>query len=134
MNYSRINLSSYCVISIWFDCNNDCAICMLGDMKRRLPAINFDHFRRVVSQIRNDGRFRNLILSGAEVTTFDDVDRYVQFAASLGWFKKIQIQTNGRRLADKDYIRYPVVFPEFQAPGLQSGTGNDDIWLFSVRL
>jgi len=106
MNYSRINLSSYCVISIWFDCNNDCAICMLGDMKRRLSAIDFDHFRRVVSQIRNDGRFRNLILSGAEVTTFDDVDRYVQFAASLGWFKKIQIQTNGRRLADKDYIRH----------------------------
>lgn len=105
MNYSRINLSSYCVISIWFGCNNDCAICMLGEMKRRLPAIGFDHFRRVVSQIRNDGRFRNLILSGAEVTTFDEVCRYVQFAASLGWFKKIQIQTNGRKLADKDYIQ-----------------------------
>ncbi len=79
---------------------------MLGDMKRELPAIGFDRFRSVLYQIRNDGRFRNLILSGAEVSTFDELPRYVQFAASLGWFKKIQIQTNGRRLRDKDYVRH----------------------------
>lgn len=81
---------------------------MLGDMKGKLPAIGFDQFKRVLYQIRRDGRFRHLILSGAEVTTFDGLDRYVQFAASLGWFKTIQIQTNGRRLAHKDYIRYLV--------------------------
>ena len=42
------------------------------------------------------------------MTTFGDLDRYVQLAGSLGWFKKIQIQTNGRRLADRDYIRHLV--------------------------
>ena len=108
MTYKKITLSDYCVISIWFGCNNRCTICMLGDMKGKLPAIGFDQFKRVLYQIRNDGRFRNLILSGAEVTTFDEMDRYVQFASSLGWFKKIQIQTNGRRLADMDYIRHLV--------------------------
>jgi MoaA/NifB/PqqE/SkfB family radical SAM enzyme len=106
--YKRVTLSSYCVISIWFGCNNRCIICMLGDMKGKLPVIGFDQFKRVLYQIRSDGRFRNLILSGAEVTTFDELDRYVQFAASLGWFKKIQIQSNGRRLADKGYIRHLV--------------------------
>lgn len=104
--YKRVDLSAYCVISIWFGCNNNCTICMLGDMKRKLPVIGFDNFKRVLIDIRKDGRFRNLILSGAEVSTFDELDRYVQFAASLGWFKKIQIQTNGRSLADKDYVRY----------------------------
>ncbi len=79
---------------------------MLGDMKKKLPVIGFDRFRNVLYQIRNDGRFRNLILSGAEVSTFDELDRYVQFAASLGWFKKIQIQTNGRRLRDKGYLQH----------------------------
>ena len=108
MTFARVDLSRYVVISIWFGCNNRCTICMLGDMKGKLPAIGFDQFRRVLYQIRNEGRFRNLILSGAEVTTFDELDRYVQFAASLGWFKKIQIQTNGRRLADKEYIRHLV--------------------------
>jgi len=108
MMYKRVTLSSYCVISIWFGCNNHCTICMLGDMKRKLPAIGFDQFKRVLCQIRDDGRFQNLILSGAEVTTFGELDRYVQFAASLGWFKKIQIQSNGRKLSDKDYIRHLV--------------------------
>ena len=108
MIYNRVSLSSYCVISIWFGCNNNCTICMLGDVKRKLPVIGFDQFRNVLYQIRNDGRFRNLILSGAEVTTFDELDRYVQFAASLGWFKKIQIQTNGRRLSEKEYVKHLV--------------------------
>jgi MoaA/NifB/PqqE/SkfB family radical SAM enzyme len=79
---------------------------MLGEMKRKLPVIGFDRFRSVLYQIRNDGRFRNLILSGAEVTTCSDLGEYVQFAASLGWFKKIQIQTNGRRLSDKRYLKH----------------------------
>ena len=106
--YARVDLSSYVVISIWFGCNNQCTICMLGDMKRNLPPIGFDKFKSVLYQIRSDGRFQNLILSGAEVTTFAELGRYVQWAASLGWFKKIQIQTNGRKLADKDYIRHLV--------------------------
>jgi len=106
--YSRVDLSTYVVISIWFGCNNDCTICMLGDMKWKLPAIGFDAFKRVLYQIRNEGRFQNLILTGAEVTTFDELGRYARFAASLGWFKKIQIQTNGRRLADKNLIRHLV--------------------------
>jgi MoaA/NifB/PqqE/SkfB family radical SAM enzyme len=107
-SYARVDLSTYVVISIWFGCNNRCTICMLGDMKGKLPAIGFDQFKRVLYQIRSDGRFQNLILSGAEVTTFDELDKYVQFAGSMGWFKKIQIQTNGRKLADKDYIRHLV--------------------------
>jgi MoaA/NifB/PqqE/SkfB family radical SAM enzyme len=106
--FARVDLSTYVVISIWFGCNNRCTICMLGDMKGKLPAVGYEQFKRVLCQIRNEGRFRNLILSGAEVTTFDELDRYVQFAASLGWFEKIQIQTNGRRLADKEYIRHLV--------------------------
>lgn len=102
--YARVDLTKYIVISIWFGCNNNCAICMLSGLKRKLPTIGFDRFKKVLIDIMNDGRFENLILSGAEVTTFDDLDKYVRFASSLGWFKKIQIQTNGRKLSDKDYL------------------------------
>lgn len=104
MTYNRVDLSSYCVISIWFGCNNNCFICMLSGLKRQLPGIGFEGFKKALIDIRDEGRFENLILSGAEVTTFKDLYKYIQFAASLGWFKKIQIQTNGRRLADKDYL------------------------------
>jgi sulfatase maturation enzyme AslB (radical SAM superfamily) len=104
MTYRRIDLGAYCVISIWFGCNNDCAICMLAPAKGKLPIPGFDRFRQVVTDIAREGRFKNLILSGAEVTTFDDLDRYVEFAASLKYFHTLQIQTNGRRLSDERYL------------------------------
>jgi MoaA/NifB/PqqE/SkfB family radical SAM enzyme len=103
--YSRVDLSNYVVISVWFGCNNDCTTCMLSGMREQLPPIGFENFKRVLLNIRRGGRYKNLILSGAEVTTLDDLDRYIRFAASLGWFDKIQIQTNGRRLSDKGYLR-----------------------------
>lgn len=104
--YTRVDLSQYVVVSIWFGCNNRCSICMLGNMKHRLPVIGFDQFRHVLDRIRRDGRFKKLILSGAEVTTFDELDRYVQMAAASGWFETIQIQTNGRRLCDPVYVQH----------------------------
>jgi MoaA/NifB/PqqE/SkfB family radical SAM enzyme len=102
---SRVDLSTYVVISVWFGCNNDCITCMLSGMREQLPPIGFENFKRVLLNIRKGGRYKSLILSGAEVTTFDDLDRYIRFAASLGWFEKIQIQTNGRRLSNKGYLQ-----------------------------
>jgi MoaA/NifB/PqqE/SkfB family radical SAM enzyme len=104
MLYDRIDLKKYIVVSIWFGCNNACSICMLSGLKGKLPAIGFDRYKEVLIDVADSGSFENLILSGAEVTTFADLDRYVEFAASLGWFKKIQVQTNGRRLCDKPYL------------------------------
>ncbi|MFO8088610.1 MAG: radical SAM protein [Desulfatiglandaceae bacterium] len=101
---SRIDFSRYCVISIWFGCNNRCAICMLGNVRNRLPGIGFDRYHQAILAVRRNGHYDNLILSGGEVTTFDFLDQYVRDAASLDWFKKIQIQTNGRRLSDDGYL------------------------------
>jgi MoaA/NifB/PqqE/SkfB family radical SAM enzyme len=77
---------------------------MLSDMKNHFSPPGFDRFKQMLLDIRAGGRFKNLILSGAEVTTFNDLDQYTGFAASLGWFKKMQIQTNGIRLADNAYL------------------------------
>ena len=76
---------------------------MLSRVENTLPPLGFAHFQAVIRDIVAEGKYQNLILSGAEVTVFDRLEEYVQFAASLGWFKKIQIQTNGRRLKDKNY-------------------------------
>ena len=106
MRYPRVDLSKYIVVSIWWGCNNDCSLCMLSGLKHELPPIGFERYKQLVNSIVTEAKFENLILSGAEVTTFDDLDKYVQFAASLGWFKKIQIQTNGRRLHDLAYLKH----------------------------
>jgi len=106
MTYNRVDLRKYLVVSIWWGCNNDCSLCMLSGLKHELPSIGFERYKQLIDSVVKDGKFENLILSGAEVTTFDDLDKYVQFAASFGWFKKIQIQTNGRRLSDRAYLSH----------------------------
>jgi len=101
----RIDFSTYAVIPLWYGCNSDCVLCMLSSLDGRLAALPFDHFRTLVEKLVNDGGRRNLILSGGEVTTFEHLERYVEFVASFKWFSRIQIQTNGRRLADPNYLR-----------------------------
>ena len=100
----RINFRKYCVVSIWFGCNNNCRICMLSKVRYTLPGIGYDEFKRVMVHLMRDIRYENLILSGAEVTTFGELEKYAGFAASLGCFNKIQIQTNGRRLSERGYL------------------------------
>jgi MoaA/NifB/PqqE/SkfB family radical SAM enzyme len=104
MRFARVDFTRYVVVSVWFGCNNDCRICMLGDLKRQLPGMGLEEYQRLLQEIRAGGRHENLILSGAEVTTFEGLGEYVEAAARLGHFKRIQIQTNGRRLADPDYL------------------------------
>jgi MoaA/NifB/PqqE/SkfB family radical SAM enzyme len=105
MNCNRLDLNKYLVVSVWFGCNNNCATCMLSGIKNDLSPMGFENFKRILTEVRDKGRFENLILSGAEVTTFEDLDRYIGFASSLGCFRKIQLQTNGRRLSDKQYVK-----------------------------
>ncbi len=102
---SRIGLAGYTVIPVWYGCNNDCVICMLAPVKGQLPAVDFDLFKKLVIRIVSGGRCRHLILSGAEVTTFPGLGRYVAFAAAFDYFETIQVQTNGRKLCDAAYLR-----------------------------
>lgn len=102
--YNRINLRRYAVVPVWYGCNSSCTICMLSNVKGRLATVDFAAFSRLVAALVNDSRYESLILSGAEVTTFVDIVKYVSHAASFHHFKKIQIQTNGRRLVDKEYL------------------------------
>lgn len=103
--YNRIDLKRYAVIPVWYGCNSSCTICMLSNVKGRLAAVDFESFSCLIAALVNDSRYDSLILSGAEITTFGDVEQYVRHAASFRYFKKIQIQTNGRKLADKEYLR-----------------------------
>lgn len=102
--YNRINLRRYAVVPVWYGCNSSCTICMLSNVKDRLGTVDFASFSRLVAALANDSRYDSLILSGAEVTTFVDIAKYVRHAASFRHFKLIQIQTNGRRLVDKEYL------------------------------
>ena len=100
-----IDLSRYAVIPIWYHCNSNCTICMLSNVKQKMNTVTPEQFRTLLSRLVQDGRYDGIILSGAEITTFPHLEAYVKEIASFGWFKKIQIQTNGRRLADPLLVR-----------------------------
>jgi MoaA/NifB/PqqE/SkfB family radical SAM enzyme len=100
--YRRIDYDKYVVVPIWYYCNSKCTFCMVEKQIGELPRVNFPQFQKILEAIIREGKHDNLILSGAEVTTFDQLENYVRYAASLGWFKRIQIQTNARRLASRD--------------------------------
>jgi len=104
MSCSRIDMTRYIVLPVWYRCNNHCTICMLSGLKRNLPPIGFDNFKALIADIVRDARYENLILSGAEITTFSGLESYLEFARDRGWFKKLQIQTNGRKLSNPDYL------------------------------
>jgi MoaA/NifB/PqqE/SkfB family radical SAM enzyme len=99
----RINYGKYVVVPVWYYCNSKCTFCMVERQIGSLPKVDFAGFEKIVHSIVAEGHHDNLILSGAEVTTFDQLENYIRFAHSLGWFKRIQIQTNARRLANAEF-------------------------------
>jgi len=105
MSGGRINFARYADVPVWYHCNSKCAICMVERHLGRLPAVGMEKFQRILADIVNHAQLDGLIITGAEVTTFKPLEDYVRFARSLDWFRKIQIQTNGRRLAREDYAR-----------------------------
>jgi len=105
MTHGRLDLKRYLVVPLWFGCNNNCVTCMLSGMRERLSPMGFENYKSILTAAGDSGRFEGLILSGAEVTIFDDLERYIGFASSLGCFRRIQIQTNGRRLGDRKYLK-----------------------------
>ncbi len=102
---TRIDYHKYVVVPVWYRCNSKCTFCMVEQQMGELPTVNFEDFRIVVSKIIEIGQHDNLVLSGGEVTTFEHLEKYIAHAASTGWFKRIQIQTNARRLSNMDYLQ-----------------------------
>jgi MoaA/NifB/PqqE/SkfB family radical SAM enzyme len=105
MSGGRINFDRYAVVPVWYHCDSKCTICMLEQQMGRLPTVSLQSFQRIVAKIVNHAQHDGFILSGAEVTTFAPLEDYIRFVRSLDWFRTIQIQTNGRRLAKEDYAR-----------------------------
>jgi hypothetical protein len=103
--HTRIDFDTYVVVPVWYYCNSKCTFCMVEKQIGELPTVDFEKFKLIVLGIVRHRKHRNLVLSGAEVTTFEQLDRFVSYAASFNYFERIQIQTNARRLKDAAYVQ-----------------------------
>jgi len=95
----------YILYGIEFKCNNNCINCLLRDLKEVLTPISFEEFKNHVTDVAKSKRVNSIIFSGSEVTTSDELEKFVLFAKNLNYFKNIRIQTNGRKLANYKYCK-----------------------------
>ncbi len=88
-------------IKIGFSCNNRCLFCVQGDKR---DFYGFKPKKEVVTFLKyafKKGK-KEVVFTGGEPCLHPDLLELVQSAKDLG-FKEIQIQTNGRMFAYKDF-------------------------------
>lgn len=98
-------MENYLTITIAFNCNNYCSSCMLDGMKEMLVPVSFERYKKILDENGKSGRYKCLIISGAEVTISHDIIKFAEYARDTEFFENIRIQTNGRRLSDMHYCK-----------------------------
>lgn len=84
-------------VKLGWSCNNRCRFCVQGDKRERYSDRTTAEALALLDEARDAAD--ELVLTGGEVTLRSDLPGLVQHARSLD-FRVIQVQTNGRRLAD----------------------------------
>lgn len=92
------------ILVLTYRCNSRCRFCIIeSEIVAALP----DTARRDVAVVLNHnkktGQFKRLVLTGAEVTLRPDLAEIARAATTTGRFQTVRIQTNARRLRDRDY-------------------------------
>lgn len=88
---------SYNNIFFGSECNNTCVFCEARDEART------QSLKELVAQVDGMDSIENLVLSGGEPTLHRDLIALISHARRRG-AKRIKLITNGRRLADMDFL------------------------------
>jgi MoaA/NifB/PqqE/SkfB family radical SAM enzyme len=92
--------SSKLDLKVGFRCNNRCTFCVQGDKRDHVGDLTTAEIKERLGEARV--RCDRVVLTGGEATIRDDIPEVAAHAKSLG-YKIIQLQTNGRRLAYRQY-------------------------------
>lgn len=88
-------------IKVGLGCNNNCLFCVQAN-KRGVPDKDTELIKTQIKESRDN--CSSIVFTGGEPTIRKDIFELVSYAKELG-FNIIQIQTNGRMLAYKDFCR-----------------------------
>ena len=88
-------------IKIGFGCNNHCLFCVQGDKRDFCFHKEKEEVEKSMDEAKADGH-NEVVFTGGEPTLHPDFLDLVRYAKKVG-FKEIQIQTNGRLFAYKDF-------------------------------
>lgn len=89
------------IVNITYECINHCRFCAVANRVRR--AIPYDRLDEILREHRAQG-IEALDIDGGEPTLHPDLHRALDRAVELG-YRRINVTTNGRRLADPEAAR-----------------------------
>jgi radical SAM protein with 4Fe4S-binding SPASM domain len=87
-------------LALTYRCQNDCPHCYVGRPKD-FPEITTEEWKRVIDACWEQG-IPHLTFTGGEATLRPDLAELVRYAEDVGLVTGLQ--TNGRRLRDRDYL------------------------------
>ena len=87
-------------LKVGFRCNNHCTFCVQGDKRDHTADLTTAEVKERLAQARCE--CDRVVLTGGEATIRDDIPEVAAYAKSLG-YHTIQLQTNGRRMAYRQY-------------------------------
>lgn len=88
-------------IKVSFKCNNRCKFCVQGDKRQRYGDRSADEIRDILRSFSSN--YEEVVFTGGESAIRPDIIELVSFAKGAGY--KVQIQSNGRMFAYKDFCR-----------------------------
>lgn len=100
----RFAPEDYVEVTVHFKCNLKCEHCMIEGSMDWLRPESVDGFEALLARNAQQGLWRGLILTGAEVTLRRDLPALARSARASG-FEHVRIQTHGMKLEDADYCR-----------------------------
>ncbi|UZE93287.1 MAG: radical SAM protein [Candidatus Nealsonbacteria bacterium] len=87
-------------LKIGFQCNNRCRFCVQGNKREICPNRSDEEVRAILRKEVKD--HQGVVFTGGEPTIRKELAEWVKYAKELG-YEAIQIQTNGRMFAYKDF-------------------------------
>ncbi|MDD5145923.1 MAG: radical SAM protein [Candidatus Pacebacteria bacterium] len=90
-------------IKIGFLCNNSCKFCVQGEKRNIFGNKKEDEIKKNLREAKKNN-LKGITFTGGEPTIHDSFLELVSYAKFLG-FKTIQVQTNGRLFAYKDFCK-----------------------------
>ncbi len=87
-------------LALTYRCNNDCAHCY-NARSRHFPELELSAWKRIIEKVWNH-RIPHIVFTGGEPTLFKGLPELVAFAEEMGLITGLN--TNGRRLADPNYL------------------------------
>ncbi len=90
-------------IKVWFACNNQCDFCVQWDKRKKFKQRTLDEIKEILEREYKYWA-RALVFTWGEPTIHTKLPEAVEYAKKL-WYKQMQIQSNGTRFQDMDYVK-----------------------------